>query len=314
MYRIVGSDLFKGHTQQKPGRFEGDQFIPNPHHSDMGYDVTIKRLGNGHTEVRMKSIVVWEHVGVLSDEALAARHECVIAEAEERRKANAERAAIRAKQRVRDLCKASGVDTMLTLTYAVNMTDWEQLKAHVKEFNRRMSRLILGWFYVAAFERQKRGAWHVHMAVHRLPALLNSSNAVKVKSFHVIRAVWRAVVGEFGGNIDVQSRKRNSQRAPSRIASYLSKYMTKAFEEGEAWKNRFSSSKGVTIPKPERIRFAGYSFGDVAQLVFDELDKITGYCSHMLVHWRLSKWKDGLVWIVDERARPRISGDVEYAL
>ncbi len=190
----------------------------------------------------MAPIRTWEHVGVLSDQAYADRLASMAATEEERKFANLERAARRAATRVRHLCKVAGVDTLLTLTYRENMRDWSTLKRHMKEFNRRMSKLIPGWFYVSAFERQDRGAWHAHMAVHRLPPELAAKGGVRVKSFNVVRAVWRAVTGELGGNIDVQSRKRNSRRAPSRIAAYLSKYMTKAFADGDAWSNRFRAT------------------------------------------------------------------------
>lgn len=285
MERIVGRDILRCHVGG-------------------GYELVRRPLGNGHLEYRVAPLKTWEHVGELSDIAYEHRLECMQATEAERKAANLERAAKRAKIRVRHLCKAAGIDTLLTLTYAENMTDWALLKRHMKEFNRRMAKLIPGWFYVAAFERQKRGAWHAHMAVHRLPPELEAKNGVKVKSFNVIRAVWRAVTGELGGNIDVQSRKRNSKRAPSKIASYLSKYMTKAFAEGEPWSNRFSSSRGVTVPKPERMRFTGYSLLDMAKVVFDDLPD----CAGEQLQWGLNRWKDGFWWVIDLNVKPRWGG------
>lgn len=276
-------------------------------HVGGGYELVRRDLGNGHLEYRMAPLKTWEDVAVLSDQALAHRQECMEATAEERKAANLERAAQRAKTRVRHLCKAAGVDTLLTLTYRENMCDWATLKRHMKEFNRRMAKLIPGWFYVAAFERQDRGAWHAHMAVHRLPGELQVKRGVKLKSYNVIRAVWRAVTGEHGGNIDVQARKRNSRRAPSKIAAYLSKYMIKAYAEGEPWSNRFSASKGVSIPKPERIRFVGYSMSDVAVAVFDDLP---AFHSEQLC-WGMTRWKDGLWWILDSSIRPRTFSHAE---
>lgn len=280
MERIVGRDLLRGHVGG-------------------GHELVRRDLGNGHYEYRTRPLVTWEHVDELSDQAFADYLVQREATAEERHQANLERAAMRAKTRVRHLCKVAGVDTLLTLTYQANMQDWPTLKTHVKEFNRRMKRLIPGWFYVAAFERQQRGAWHVHMAIHRLPPELSAAAGVKVKSFNVVRAVWRSVTGDLGGNVDIQARKRNSQRAPSRVAAYLSKYMTKAFAEGEAWSNRFSSSKGVTVPKPERIRFLGYSLCDVAKAVFDDLPD---YLSEQL-SWGMTRFKDGIWWILDKNLR-----------
>lgn len=268
------------------------------YHTGYGYDLIRRPLGNGHFEYRVQPIkVALPSHYIESDEEYAEYLQRVEEErnSDERKQANLERAARRAKTRVRCLCKAAGVDTLLTLTYAANMCDWDTLTRHLKEFNRRMKKLIPGWFYVAAFERQKRGAFHAHMAVHRLPPELESRGGVKVKSFNVVRAVWRSVTGEHGGNIDVQSRKRNSQRAPSRIAAYISKYMTKAYADGEPWSKRFSSSRGVTIPKPERIRFWGYTMMDVAQLVFDDLPAFgVGQ-----LEWGLNRWKDCLWWVLD---------------
>ncbi|WP_326999025.1 rolling circle replication-associated protein [Comamonas testosteroni] len=195
-----------------------DRFVST---SGGGYELVRRPLGNGHVECTVRELVTWHHAGELTEEAYQQYLEAREANAEERRQANLERAAKRAKTRVRHLCKAAGVDTLLTLTYRANMTCWATLKRHMKEFNRRMARLIPGWFYVAAFERQARGAWHVHMAVHRVPNMLKHACGVKVKSYSVIRSVWHAVVGELGGNADLQPSKR--MRAPSRIAAYLSK-------------------------------------------------------------------------------------------
>lgn len=269
-----------------------------------GYELVSRHLGNGHSEYVIRPLVTWHIEGELSDRAyedyLAARE----ATAEERRQKNLERAAYRAKLRVRHLCKAAGVDTMITLTYRANMQDEETLKKHVKEFNRRMKRVIPGWFYVAAFERQKRGAWHVHMAVHRLPRMLEHARGVKVRNASVIRAVWLSVVGDLGGNVDVQPSKR--MRAPSRIAAYLSKYMTKAFAEGDAWSNRYSSSGNVTVPKPVRIRFTGWSFADVCIAVFDDM----GEHDSSQLRWQLTRRnvmpeEAGCWFILDTNIRPR---------
>ncbi len=280
MERIVGRDRLVGTTGG-------------------GYELVCRPLGGGHSEYVVRPLVTWHIEGELSDLAYADYQAEVEATAPERKQANLERSAHRAKTRVRHLCKAAGVDTMLTLTYRENMTDWATLKRHVKEFNRRMAKVIPGWFYVAAYERQQRGAWHVHMAVHRVPRMITHALGCKVKSYSVIRAVWRAVVGDLGGNADLQASKR--LRAPSRIASYLSKYMVKAFADGDAWSNRFSSSKGVTVPKPVRIRFAGWKLTDVMMVVFDELPD---HHSDQL-NWRLNQYKDGCWFILDTNIVPR---------
>jgi hypothetical protein len=69
-----------------------------------------------------------------------------------------------------------------------------------------------------------------------------------VKSWSVIWAVWRSVVGDLGGNIDDARRKRSTRHSPAKLASYISKYMVKAFEEGDDWSNRYSASDGHKVP------------------------------------------------------------------
>lgn len=232
-------------------------------------------LGNGHKEAVISRPIVWEEMPPnLSDlfgdhwEATAARER--EENEEERRQANLRRAARRAKTRVRRTIKVLGLDALLTLTYRANQTDLALTKKHLKEFVRRMRRALPGWVYVAAFEKQKRGAWHVHMATHRLPAMMTATNGVTVKSFNVVRAIWRSVVGELGGTINQQSRKRWSRQSTGKLAAYVSKYMLKAFEEGEDWSNRYSGSAGVEIPDAVRMRFVGESLRDLIGLVYDD--------------------------------------------
>jgi hypothetical protein len=163
------------------------------------------------------------------------------------------------------------MDALLTLTYRELQTDLALCKRHLKEFNRRMRRLIPGWRWVAAFERQERGAWHVHMAIDKLPRELPASNGVKVKSYNIVRAVWRSVVGADNGNIDQSRRRRHAQSSAAKVAAYISKYMLKAFQDGDAWSNRYSSGGLGALPVPQRIRFLGYSLLEMVELAFHEI-------------------------------------------
>ena len=256
MRQIIGREVFEG----KP--IEGE------------YTLTVHDLGHGHREAIVRQAIGWEHVHTFTDEEVAHFRETYgtedgtdASDAEAKRLANLKRSARRAKTRVRRLVKSMGCDSLLTLTYRENVTDIERAKRDLKEFVRRTRRLIPGFAYVAAFERQKRGAWHVHMAIHRLPLNLSASNGVKVKSWSVVRAVWRSVVGEALGNIDQSARKRNSRRSPARLAGYLSKYMMKAFEEGDAWSNRFSASQH-SIPEAVRAVFRGSSLAELVSLAY----------------------------------------------
>jgi hypothetical protein len=254
--RIIDRDVFEGKLSDE-------------------HEVVMHDLGHGHREASIIRSVHWEHIATMSDAAYGAyleesercRNDPVIAA--EREAAHLQRAARRAKTKVRRICKTMGVDALLTLTYRENMQDLEACKKHLKEFVRRVRKLVPGFAYVAAFERQKRGAWHVHMGIHALPFNL-PWQGVKVKSYSVIRAVWRSVVGDLGGNIDQARKKRQSRKSPAQMASYISKYILKAFEEGAQYSNRYSSSS-YTLPEAVRMRFQAASLADLIALVYAEL-------------------------------------------
>lgn len=257
MIRIIGRDVFEGKYSDE-------------------HEVIIHDLGHGQKEASVSRKVWWEHTATMSDAAYEmylenkAQVEADDALMAEKQAAHAERAARRAKTKVRRMCKSLGVDALLTLTYKANQTDLALCKVHLKEFVRRVRRLIPGFVYVAAFEQQERGAWHVHMGVHKLPFKLSAENGVKVGSYNVIRAVWRRVVGDLGGNIDEARKKRHARKSPAQMASYISKYMLKAYAEGDKWSNRYSSSS-CQIPPPVRLRFMSETLADLIGLVYSAI-------------------------------------------
>lgn len=248
------------------------------------YELRLHHLGNGHREAVIQRQDVWEEIRPATRDELDMWAREREEGEEERREANRLRAARRAKTKVRRMVKVLGLDALLTLTYRANQTDLSLCKAHMKEFVRRMRRILPGFVYVGAFEQQRRGAWHVHMAIHALPRDLPWSG-VKVKSFNVVRAVWRSVVGDLGGNIDQARRKRWSQQSCGKLAAYLSKYMLKAFEDGDDWSNRYSASAGVTLPKAQVLRFRSYALADLIALAYDEIAAGACECMSWLARW-----------------------------
>lgn len=265
------------------------------------YNVKGHDLGNGHLEVTASRGLEWSELE-WSPIALELYLESVIRIRDEDpelvRSRNAERSAKRAKTRVRHLCKAMGADTMLTLTYHENVTDLARCKADVKAFNRRMEKIIPGFRFVAAFEQQDRGAWHVHMATERLPAMLPASNGVKVKSFNVIRAIWRSVTKEAAGNIDVANTKRNSQRSPARIAQYIAGYIIKAFKEGALHSNRWTKYGDFDVPPPVQLGQVS-SIRDALSIAYGLLSEF-----HDIAVDRLDKWHDWFVIHAETKKRP----------
>ena len=268
------------------------------------YRLKAHDLGNGHVEVVGSRMTTWEELdwspSVVADhlEMMAAyrlEHE------EEIKARHAEQSARRAKKRVRRLCKAMGANTLLTLTYRINEGDIARCKADLKEFNRRVLRVIPSFRFVAAFERQKRGAWHVHMAVERVPKELPAKNGVKVKSYNVLRSIWRSVTKDRGGNVDVQAAKRNSQRSPARIASYISGYIVKAFEDGEAELNRWTKYGDFDLP-PSVDLGVFTSTADLMRSAFSLL-----FDSHTVDVFRFDRWKDWFVLYAEDSSYLRPS-------
>lgn len=215
------------------------------------YRLKAHELGNGHFEAVMYRPWVmheldWSPDRIADHLEMLEQHREAIDEAKAQR--SLQNAADRARKRVRHLCKASGADTMLTLTYRACVTDLDECKRDLKEFVRRVRRVIPDFVAVAAFELQKRGAWHVHMACRRFATVLTDRGGHRIKSFDLIRAVWRSVTKDKGGTINVSRRKSTSQRSPAKLASYLSKYITKAFADGSKWVNRWTHFGDVTVP------------------------------------------------------------------
>lgn len=233
------------------------------------FELSIHQLGGGHAEASIRRCTWWEELRPATSDELELWDQHREETADERREANRKRAARRATTNVRRLVKVAGMDSLLTLTYRSLQLDLALCKKHLKEFIRRMRRLIPGWQYVAAFERQERGAWHVHLAIHKLPMNLPASNGVKVKSYNIVRAVWRSVVGADNGNVDESRRRKFSSHTTAKIAAYISKYMLKAFDDGDDWKNRYSSG-GLDSPPPAR-RIRGASMLELIQRVYEEL-------------------------------------------
>ncbi|MBX3657076.1 MAG: hypothetical protein KF740_01435 [Ramlibacter sp.] len=274
----------------------------------LGVDLVAHDLGHGHLELVGYPAIEWQDVAPLTAEAYRAyldaceRHH---AETWEERKAKSLRnASKRACTRVRRLCKAMGADTLLTLTYRANVLDLDQAKADLKAFNRILLRHLPGFQFVAGFERQARGCWHMHLATAGLPTFFTVRSAdgrskYRVKSFDLFRSVWRSVTKDRGGNVDVSRRKRHSRSSPARIAAYISKYITKAFAEGDKWTNRWTSYGETRVPSPVALgRYA--SMLDLLQSAYSLLAT-----NDTVIRTGLSRWNE-VFFLAAERVDARI--------
>lgn len=268
--------------------------------------VTLRKFHNGHTEAsitRYKTLadlppgvdpitLRWEHEAPNGP-----------ARGEGDREANVARASRRARAAARVRCKASGFDSLFTFTYRENVQDRELVARHWKETVRRIRRVIPDFAYLAVLEVQKRGALHLHVATHRLPRLL-SHRGTAVKSWAVLRAIWRSVVGPLGGNFDESKRRSRSRASSLRIARYITKYLAKDFEDGELNRKRYWA--GGEWQAPERVTMLfkreldGFN-SDLMAMVFDE---VVG-TSTEFTHW-LSP--DGFVYWIAALGPPRTIG------
>lgn len=236
------------------------------HSTPYAHDIRVHDLGHGHIEASVTPRYGWSELASLSPSALSdhaaaqssmwvdgAWQPAALSHAEllDRAAQNLERSARRARTKVRRLCKAKGLTTMVTVTYRENMCDRDKMARDFDVFMKRVRRVIPGFQYVCVFEKQKRGAWHAHIAVPRVVSHY-MHKGVLVRSYDLLRSLWRGVVGVDAGNIDVSRRKRLG-RSTARLASYLSKYITKGFADAACSGDSYRAS-GRALPAPMVFR------------------------------------------------------------
>lgn len=170
---------------------------------------------------------------------------------------NADRASRRARSRLRQLVLSANLDHLLTLTYRKNMTDFRQAGRDLSRFIRAVRTYLPDFLYVAVPEKQKRGAWHWHLAVRGR------------QDVELLRRLWRRIVGE--GNIDVQKPNRGENRRLA-LVKYLGKYLAKGFAEGhrELNRHRFRASLGINVPG-ELVEIPDHLRGEVSAYVIGQL-------------------------------------------
>jgi len=153
----------------------------------------------------------------------------------ERAQEHRDRAVRRSRSRLRHLILATKSDHLLTLTYRANVVDFDDACRDLAKFVRLVRQRKPDWTYVAVAERQKRGAWHWHLAVHGR------------QDVGLLRTIWLRVVGD--GNIDVSAAKSKRSNRSLALVRYLGKYLAKGFaEDHELNARRFRASHGIRVP------------------------------------------------------------------
>lgn len=204
------------------------------------------------------------------------------------RQSNYERANRRARQRIRWLAKSMQVDRLFTLTYRENMTDRERLRHDFDLFKRQLQRnpMFKDFEFVAVAEVQKRGAYHLHLAV---------------KGFYPVLPMlvaWQKALGgtgkERGGetlgavNVTGCTRKWGSESnvwRSNKLAAYICKYLSETFDEHATEKKRYWQSKCITIPKPEKFFLTSQ---DLHSAILETVSFIRSFVSGARFDWFLT--------------------------
>lgn len=176
--------------------------------------------------------------------AAPARRRGLVDADSERHRANVLRARQRAKRRVRHVCKEMGADRLLTLTTRELRNSPEEMLAKWQRWLLLVERASGGrrFHYVAVLEPHPSNPDHFHLHV-----------AVAVfLSVDVLRRCWWQVCGGRGmGNVHIKRLGgAEMENRVSRVASYISKYLTKdcliRFNKKSYWSSR------VNLPEVRR--------------------------------------------------------------
>ena len=281
------------------------QVVPN------AWDVYQKR-SNGHSELSFKPVISWsesespapsrwdDYIQQFDGDKLVERLKEREKELEEKRENQREKNAQRAKSQCRWVIKSQGLNELLTLTYRENQEDRDLCKKHFKEWVRRMKAALGGEFvYCASFEKQKRGAMHVHVACKKLPEH-GIRKGQKIKAWKLGTDIWRSIIGTNNGLCFVGGKTKNAgyrrNLTLAKLAGYVSKYIMKDYADSPMEKNRYSRSDGLTLPKAVKTTYTGLTMAQMIELAFEcvEGDVIV---SHSVT---LDDHGGGRYWLVTE--------------
>jgi len=157
-----------------------------------------------------------------------------------------EKNAMRAKRRVRWLCREIGADTLVTFTTREIENDRADLMRRFARFVRRYREALGGvtWLYVAVAEPHPSnpGHWHIHVATR---------GGVRITT---ARDIWWDLCGGRGmGNIHAKRfNAPEGETGSVALARYVSKYVTKGFEEDEDRPEKERRFRAAIIPLADR--------------------------------------------------------------
>ncbi len=156
---------------------------------------------------------------------------------------NRERAARRAKKKIRFACKSGGFDLMVTLTTRNAIIDRDVFQKIIEKFV-RLVRKATGdsLHYVLALEKHdsektsenKRGSLHAHIALKGR------------QDYKLLQSVWNYRVCGGLGYVRVTNGSR--KMSTSRIAGYISKYASKSISDVAFNKKSYWISRNISKP------------------------------------------------------------------
>lgn len=169
---------------------------------------------------------------------------------------SSERAARRARGKLRRYAVANKLTRMITLTTAHQSHDERRVKREFRSFVKRGLRVTLGYrgAYAIGFERHRSGAVHAHVLVGGyLPQA-------------ALERAWGhgfVFVQRFGG--------RGGREAARSAAGYLAKYVGKSFDEGgmAGGLHRYEVAQGFTV---RQVRVFALSARGLAEACCDVVE------------------------------------------
>lgn len=195
-----------------------------------------------------------DYLAIASD-AIINRVKWADLDQETKDKYNKERSLQRTKSKVRRLCISQNMSYMWTLTFAEKFHDvkgvqkdagdldhaWDFWRAFIK----RCKRAGLVFDYIVTAEVQEKRMeeygekiYHFHFVTNKMLAV-NADIAKDMKKEHNIEDLWGH------GFVYVSFRKKSQK---SMVARYITKYISKMFDETEKTSHRYRCSKGMVIP------------------------------------------------------------------
>ncbi|NOT99427.1 MAG: hypothetical protein HOO97_10105 [Sideroxydans sp.] len=230
----------------------------------------------------------------------------------ERDEENRKRSSKRARQNVRYYTKAMLADHMLTFSYRENVIDRVQVAKQWKEFVRLFRIRHPDWSYVAVLEKQERGSLHIHVAVQGRQDIRWLLRCWLIAIGQPLEDVSQWLVGGVKlaerslGAVNVEPPKKRwgggqSHWKRDKLASYLTKYIGKEFEESEKNAKKYWHSNNMAKPEITRFWLRAQTM-DEAVLEARDLIFYTGADS--LSCW--GEWDAGVLWFTGETRRENI--------